>query len=134
VAWGLWLAVCIAVLLGGIGSSPVLRTLLGLVLITVNIPAMRGAVLLRGPRAVRILEWDEAGHFRLRAGAESAPRPGTLRAMSFRLGIGVLVLWFSTSAGGRCVVVDGGIQDPVAFRRLVRHLGRGMLIPSGPKV
>jgi hypothetical protein len=122
------------VLLGGVAASPMLRTLLGIVLITANIPAMRGAVLLRGPRAVRILEWDEAGHFRLWLGAESEPRPGTLRATSFRLGIAVRVLWFSTPAGSHCVFVDGGIQDPVAFRGLIRHLGRGMLIPSGPKV
>lgn len=125
---------CLAVLLGGVAGSFLLRSLFGLVLIAVNIPALRGAVLLRGPRAVRILEWNEAGHFWLRPGAESASLPATLRAASSRLGIAVLVLWFSTPLGARCVFIDGGLQDPVAFRRLVRHLARGMLLPSGPEV
>jgi hypothetical protein len=44
------------------------------------------------------------------------------------------VLWFSTPAGIRMVLIDGGRQDPVAFRRLSRHLARGELLPSGPKV
>ena len=121
-------------MLGGVAGPLALRTLFGLGLIAVNIPALCGAVLLLGPRAVRILEWDEAGQFRLQRDAESEPASGELRAASFRLGIAVLVLWFSTQGGGRCVLIDGGIQDPVAFRRLSRHLARGMLLPSGPKV
>lgn len=133
-AWGLWLACCLAVVLGGVAGPLALRALLGLGLIAINIPALRSAVLLRGPRAVRILEWDETGHFLLWRGAESEPAPGALRAASFRLGIAVLVLWFSTPGGACCVVIDGGTQEPVAFRRLCRHLARGMLIPSGPKV
>lgn len=110
------------------------RLALGLVLVVANIPAIRVGVLLLGPCAVRTIEWDEDGLFRLRLGNDPQPRAATLSDASFRLGIAFLVLWFATPAGVRGVLIDGGRQDPVAFRRLSRHLARGMLIPSGPKV
>jgi hypothetical protein len=134
VAWQLWLAACLAVLVGGIALPWEARLALGLVLIATHFPAIRVGVLLRGPRAVRKLEWDEEGRFNLWLGDAPEPRPATLTPASFRLGIAFLVLWFATPAGRRVVLIDGGRQDPVAFRRLSRHLARGMLIPSRPKV
>jgi hypothetical protein len=83
---------------------------------------------------VRSVEWDGEGRYWLGLGPGGEPRPATLTTASFRLGIAFLVLWFATPAGVRVVLIDGGRQDPVAFRRLSRHLARGMLIPSGPKV
>jgi hypothetical protein len=130
----LWLAICVGVLIGGIDLPWPARLILGLILVAANFPAIRVAVLLRGPRAVRRLEWDHEGRFRVgsKIGAESCP--AILQPASFRLGIAFVVLWFATPAGLRVVLIDGGRQDPVAFRRLSRHLARGMLIPSGPKV
>ena len=110
------------------------RFALGLGLVAANIPAIRAAVLLRGPRAVRRLEWDGEGRFWVTLGNESESHPATLSSASFRPGIAFLVLWFATPAGTRVVLIDGGRQDPVAFRRLSRRLARGMLIPSAPKV
>jgi hypothetical protein len=130
----LWLAACVAVLLGGVEGFGIVRTSLGLVLIGLNLAAIRGAVLLRGARAVRRLEWDESGQFLLASAGNSVALPASLQPRSFRLGIGFLVLWFATAEGSRVVLIDGGRQEPAAFRRLCRHLARGMLIPSGPKV
>jgi hypothetical protein len=114
------------------------RFAVGLILVAINLPALRTGVLLHGPRAVRTLDWNDEGSFSLRSGLRSgsaaALAPARLLRASFRLGITFLVLWFSTPAGIRVVLIDGGTQDPVAFRRLCRHLARGELIPSRPKV
>lgn len=133
-AWVLWLVACLAVLSGGIDLPPGARIALGLVLIAFNIPTIRVAVLLRGPRAVRMLEWDGEGRFQIGRQAGAGVWPASLHPASFRLGSVFHVLWFATPAGLRVVLIDGGVQDPVAFRRLSRRLARGMLIPSGPKV
>jgi hypothetical protein len=134
----MWLVVCCAALLGGTALPWTIRVALGLVLIAVNLPILRMGVLLRGSRAVRTLEWNEEERFYigsvLRAGFDPQPLPALLLPGSFRLGIAFLVLWFSTPAGLRVVLIDGGRQDPVAFRRLSRRLARVELIPSRPKV
>jgi hypothetical protein len=126
------------VVLGGVSLPLIARFALGLILLAVNLPALRTGVLLHGSRAVRALEWSEEGSFSLRSGLRSGSGarlvPARLLPSSFRLGIAFLVLWFSTPAGLRVVLIDGARQDPVAFRRLCRHLARGELIPSGPKV
>ena len=128
------MAACLGVLAGGVSLPGPVRFALGLGLVAANIPAIRVGVLLRGPRAVSTLEWDDEGRFRLGSGAGPPRLEARLKPASFRLGIAFLVLWFATPAGLRAVLIDGGRQDPVAFRRLSRHLARGMLIPSGPKV
>jgi hypothetical protein len=133
-AWLLWLIACLAALAGGVAAPWPARLTLGLILAGGNLVAIHAGALLCGSRAVRRLEWDDSGRFQLWCGTARDPCPAVLDAGSFRLGIAFLVLWFSTPAGRRGVLIDGGRQDPVAFRRLVRHLGRGMLIPSGPKV
>jgi hypothetical protein len=130
----LWVLACLAVLFGGLALPWAARIAFGLILVVSNLPAIRTSVLLRGRRAVRRLEWEDEGRFRLSCSASANPEPATLRPASFRLGIAFLVLWFATPTGSRVVLVDGGCQDPVAFRRLSRHLARGMLIPSRPKV
>ena len=132
--WLLWLAACVAMVLGGVALPVSTRVAIGIVLVAASIPAIRGGVLLRGPRAIRRLEWDDEGRFHVRLGDDPEPLPATLGLASFRLGIAFLVLWFATAKGSRVVLIDGGIQDPVAFRRLSRHLARGMLLPSRPKV
>ena len=128
----------LAVVLCGVSLPVIARFALGLILVAFNLPALCTAVLLRGSRAVRAVEWNEEGSFFLRSGLRSGSGarlvPARLLPTSFRLGIAFLVLWFSTPAGLRVVVIDGERQDPVAFRRLCRHLARGELIPSGPKV
>jgi hypothetical protein len=133
-----WLALGLAVLLAGVSLPWIVRCTLGMILMLANLPALGTCVLLRGPHAVRVLEWNEEGRFSLQtgsaAGAGMAPVAATLLPASFRLGIAFLVLWFSTPTGFRLVLIDGGRQDPIAFRRLIRHLARGELLPSRPKV
>lgn len=129
----IWLVCCLGVLLGGNTMPWILRIAFGLVLVAVNLPALQRAVLLRGSSAVGAIEWDEDGRFFVQAQPESRRLPAILDPASFRLGIAFLVLWFSTPVGRRVVVIDGGKQDRIAFRRLSRHLARGELIPSGPK-
>jgi hypothetical protein len=133
-AWLLWLLASLGALAGGVAVPWTVRLALGLILAGTNLVAIRACVLLRGSRAVRRVAWDDAGRFHVWLGASQDPCPASLHAASFRLGIGCVVLWFSTPAGRRAVLIDAGRQDPVAFRGLARHLARGMLIPSGPKV
>ena len=137
-AWLTWLGIGLAVVLGGVSLPSIARFALGLILVAFNLPALRTGVLLHGSRAVRALEWDDERSFSLRSGLRSGSGvralPARLLPASFRLGMAFLVLWFSTPAGLRVVLIDGGTQDPVAFRRLCRHLARGELLPSRPKV
>jgi hypothetical protein len=141
--WCAWLAIsCLAILAVDL-PFPVRLTLCVAVAV-VNVRAMLRLVLLRGPRAVRRIEWDAEGRFRL--GGESGPfREASLCPGAFRLGFAFFMLWFSTPDGSRGALIDGGRQDPLAFRRLSRLLnprpgqasGRragGELIPSRPKV
>jgi hypothetical protein len=130
----LWLLACIALVASGVALPATPRVVFGIVLVAFSIPAIRAAVLLRGPRAIRVLDWDEEGGLRVRLGGDRELRAATLGPASFRLGIAFLVLWVSTPAGSRVVLIDGGRQDPLAFRRLTRHLSRAMLIPSRPRV
>lgn len=103
---------------------------LDIVLIALNLPALRRLVLLRGPTAIRWIEWTPDG--RLWIGhVPGGPEEATLGSGSFRLGFAFFLLWFSTSAGTRGVLIDGGLQAPAAFRRLSRGL---KLLPSRPKV
>jgi len=132
--WLVWLGCCLGVLLGGNTMPGILRIAFGLVLVAVNLPALQRGVLLKGPNAVGVIEWDEEGRLFVRAQRESRQVPAILEPASFRLGIAFLVLWFSTPVGLRVVLIDGGKQGPGAFRGLSRHLARGELIPSGPKV
>lgn len=134
-AWLLWLAACAGALLAGVTGPLAVRVALCLALGLPNLRALRSTVLLRGGRAVRGLEWEAEGKWRLRLGPARRRSPAAMTAASFRLGAGGLwVLWFTTPGGSRVVLIDAGRQDPVAFRRLSRHLVRGELLPSRPKV
>jgi len=91
--------------------------------------ALRAFVLLIGPRAVRAIEWNEAGELTVCLGATLAPHPATLADGSFRLGLRFWVLRFATPLGMRSVLVEEAAGAPLAFRRLSRclngHLRRG---------
>ena len=108
-----------------------LRTSLCLTLIGVNLRAIAQAVLLRGPRAIRWIEWEPDGPLRIGPALAGESPEASLRPGAFRLGIAFFVLWFTTPQGVRGVIIDGGLQEPSAFRRLSRGL---KLIPSRPKV
>jgi hypothetical protein len=108
-----------------------LRLSLCVALAGVNLRAIAQVVLLRGPRAIRWIECDPDGRLRIGPALAGEAPEASLRPGAFRLGIAFLMLWFTTSRGLRGVLIDGGLQDPAAFRRLSRGL---KLIPSRPKV
>jgi hypothetical protein len=91
--------------------------------------ALRAFVLLNGPRAVRAIEWNEAGELTVCLGATLASHPATLANGSFRLGLRFWVLRFETPVGIRSVLVEEAAGALLAFRRLSRclngHLRRG---------
>jgi len=127
-AWFGWLALaCIATWLS---SLPWLAcAAIGAVVVGAGVPAVRSFVLLKGPRAVRAIEWTESGEFTVCIGASLARHPATLASGSFRLGARFWVLRFATPAGARSVLVQEASLNSGAFRRLSRcldaHLRRG---------
>ena len=110
--WLARLAICAAVAVAGHGS---LRVLL----------------LLAGPRAVRAIEWNEAGDLSVCLGATLASYPATLSDGSFRLGARFWFLRFATPVGPRSVLVEEAARAPTAFRRLSRCLNRHLRRGSG---
>jgi hypothetical protein len=125
-----WLMIVCASILAVELAWP-LRLSLCLALIGVNLRAIAQVVLLRGPRAIRWIEWEPDGQLRIGPAMAGESREASLRPGSFRLGIAFFVLWFATPRGLRGVLIDGGLQEPAAFRGLSRGL---KLIPSRPKV
>jgi hypothetical protein len=107
------------------------RLSLSIALILVNLRSMAQAVLLRGPRAIRWIEWRPDGRLRIGPALAGDSCEANLRPGAFRLGIAFFVLWFTTPRGVRGVLIDGALQEPAAFRRLSRSL---KLLPSRPKV
>lgn len=92
---------------------------------------IRTFVLLAGPRAIRAIEWNEAGDLYVCLGATRARQPAALSNGSFRLGVRFWVLRFATPAGPRSVLVEEAASAPRAFRRLSRCLNRHMRRGTG---
>jgi hypothetical protein len=127
-AWFSWLALaCIAT---WFTSLPWLACIaIGATVVAAGVHTVRTFVLLKGPRAVRAIEWTESGEFTLCLGISLARLPAELANGSFRLGVRFWVLRFTTPAGARSVLVQEASLDSGAFRRLCRcldaHLRRG---------
>jgi hypothetical protein len=66
---------------------------------------------------------DPEGRFRL-GGQPGQFWEASLRPGAFRLGFAFLMLWFTTRDGLRGALIDGGLQEPLAFRRLSRLLNQ----------
>jgi hypothetical protein len=86
---------------------------------------LRSFVLLRGPRALRALEWNEEffvwrGH--PGQGGRQLPAVPTLFR---RYGASLWVLGFETVEGRCGLLLDTARQDPRSLRRLARRLDRG---------
>jgi hypothetical protein len=91
----------------------------------VAIPGFRcvsSFVLLKGPRAVRAIEWSDEGEFVVFLGPALRPLAASVGTGSFRLGRQLWALRFTTPLGPRSVLIAGGVQEPRAFRRLCRCL------------
>jgi hypothetical protein len=91
----------------------------------VAIPGFRclsSFVLLKGPRAVRAIEWSDEGEFVVFLGPALRAQAASLGTGSFRFGLRLWILRFTTPLGPRSVLIAGGLQDPRKFRRLCRCL------------
>jgi hypothetical protein len=89
--------------------------------------ALRSVILLRGAAAVVAIEWtpaDRPGTVCLQVGRDRRRIPGTFDGRSFRFGRSCLFLIFSTPEGTRRVLLDAGVLEVRAFRRLCRAYSR----------
>jgi hypothetical protein len=107
------------------------RVALCVTVIAAGLRGLQAFILLRGPRAVRAIEWTDAGDWSVCLGATLARHPATLSDGSFRLGTRFWVLRFETPVGTRSVLVEEGSREPRAFRRLSRCVGDQLRRGSG---
>lgn len=119
---GGWLGiVCVMVLLAVDLPLPA-RVIICALILWPGLAALRRVLLLRGPRAVRWLEWSAEG-WSAGLGPGSHGTRVELAPGSFRTGI-VLVLWLRDCDRTYAVCIDAGAQETRAFRRLCRRLRR----------
>jgi hypothetical protein len=91
---------------------------------------VRRFVLLCGPGSLRAVEWNARGDLLVQTG--SGHRLAAVPARGCRqYGIGLWILRFDTTSGAVSALLDTGLQDPVAMRRLSRRLGWGAAGHSG---
>jgi len=116
-----WLIVLCGVLVSALALPLPARIGLCIALATPGLAAIRGCLLLQGRKAVHSLDWSHG--WRAQIGAAWTETSVTLRPGSFRVGRAFLLLWLQSRDGIHGVLIDGGRQDPRAFRRLCRQLG-----------
>lgn len=124
--WFTWLlGVCCAMLLA-VALPLAVRLAICAAVLATCVPVSWSCILIRGPRAIRRLEWSAGGPegegFTASFGRSLTASPADLAAGSFRLGNEVLVLRLATSMGVRFVLIDSATQDSASFRRLCRRL------------
>lgn len=96
-----------------------------------GIHSIRRFVLLKGSRAVRVIEWTEEGEFAVRLGPTLTRFPASLDGGSFRLGVRFWVLRFLTPLGQCPVLLANDLGNAWAFRRLSICLNRSLRAASG---
>jgi hypothetical protein len=128
-AWLWWLATACTVTWFAVALPWLLRFVFCAAIASSGMYSLRTFVLLAGPRAIRAIEWNEAGEWSVYLGTRLARCPATLSAGSFRLGLRFWVLRFATPEGPRSVMVEEAPGATHAYRRLTRrleaHLRRG---------
>jgi hypothetical protein len=130
-AWFAWLVLVIAVCGFAVALPGPVRFA---ICVAVGVAGFRGLytfVLLRGPRAIRAIEWNDEASLSVCLGATLARVPASLANGSFRLGLRFWVLRFATPLGSRSVLVEEGRHSAHAFRRLSRCLNGHMRRASG---
>jgi len=129
--WLAWLTLACLVTWFAVALSWPARIAVCAALATAGIRGVRMFVLLRGPHAIRAIEWTEAGEFFVCLGDSVARQPATLANGSFRLGVQIWLLHFTTPTGARAALVAASVRDPQSFRRLSRHLEQHLRWGSG---
>lgn len=130
-AWVAWLALLIAACWFAVALPAPVRFAICVTVAVTGFRGLRVFVLLRGPRAVRAIEWNEEGSLSVCLGATLAQCPAELAHGSFRLGLRFWVLRLATPLGPRSVLVEEGRHSPFAFRRLSRCLNGQLRRASG---
>jgi hypothetical protein len=130
-AWLTWLTLACAITWFAVALPWLARLALCATVAAAGVRGLRAFVLLRGPRAVRAIEWTEAGDLSVCLGPALARYPATLAKGSFRLGTRFWVLWFATPVGARSVLVEEPACDLRAFRRISRCLNGQLRRGSG---
>lgn len=115
-----WLIVVCGALVSSVALPLPARIGICIAIATPGLAAIRGCLLLRGQMAVHTLDWSRG--WRAGIGPGWTETPITLRIGSFRVGRAFLLLWLRSRDGIHAVLIDGGRQDPRAFRRLCRQL------------
>lgn len=115
-----WLLLVCGVLLGALALPLPVRIGLCIAIATPGMAAIRRSFLMKGRRAVHTLDWSLG--WRVELGPGRTETCVTLRPGSFRVGRAFLFLWLQSRDGTHGVLIDGGRQEPHAFRRLCRQL------------
>jgi hypothetical protein len=121
-AWLAWLALVCAVCWFAVALPGIVRFAVCVAVAATGFHGLRAFVLLRGPRAIRAIEWNEEGCLSICLGATCTPSPAVLASGPFRMGARFWILRFATPAGSRSVLVEEERYSPRAFRRLSRQL------------
>jgi hypothetical protein len=121
-AWLTWLAMACTVTCFAVALPWLARLVICAIVAAAGVHGLRAFVLLAGPRAIRAIEWNEAGELSVCLGAGLARYPAILSPGSFRLGLRFWVLRFATPVGPRSVLVAEAVAASRAYRRLSRCL------------
>jgi hypothetical protein len=89
---------------------------------TMSVATIQSVFLLGGPNAIRAMHWSESDQLYASLGRDQRKVAVVLAPGSFRLGRKWLLLWLKSCDGVHGVLIDEGMQDPQAFRRLCRRL------------
>jgi hypothetical protein len=118
----LWILLVCAVTVFALALPAWMRVAVCIAVVIANLLCLSQFILLRGRRALRAIEWAEDSGFTAVIGPHAKRLPAQLAAGSFRLGLWLVVLRLRTPKGLCKVLIDGSVQDPVAFRALCLHL------------
>jgi hypothetical protein len=129
--WLAWLAFAGLAVLFAVDLPWVARLGIGFFIVVPGALSIRRFVLLKGFRAVRVIEWTEDGEFAVRLGPTLTRFPASLDGGSFRLGLRFWVLRFVTPLGQCQVLLANDVRNAWAFRRLSLCLNRSLRAASG---
>lgn len=130
-AWVIWLSMAVAlVLLSGIPG--LFKASVAALIAVSGVGSLRRFVYLRGPHALRALEWPgEEGVYYVHLGAFNGRRLAAIPEDCRQYGIHWWLLRFRTAEGVSQLIVDTRLQEEQALRSLARRLFRHTGLAEG---
>lgn len=120
--WLAWLTLSTAAIaVSGALPWPV-RVIMGVVVALAVAGTLWRVMALRGPRALRAVEWTGEGRFTVRVGEWRRRLPAIPGARCLRYGARLWILRFETPEGVLAAVVDATRLEPAASRSFCRCL------------